>query len=521
MPNKYSSQSDFRVPRRPRPGQDVTRAKSATQFPTIGMTLGSYTGAQNQTSTGSPLLSNVRTDQNKPRLLSIFFHTFTLKRILISLILIVLVVVGWVGGKFIYNTHKVFGGNIFSILTTTQLQGESSGRVNILLAGNSSDDSGHQGAQLTDSIMLLSIDTKNNTAFMLSIPRDLWVNIPGIGYQKINDAYVAGENGNFNSSGYFSGGMGQLQQIVEKDFNIPIDYYALIDYTALKDAVNAVGGITITIQSPDPRGLYDPSIDYSTHKPLVDLTNGVHQLGGQQALDLARARGDDYGSYGFPNSDFDRTQHQRQMLVALKDKAVTLGVLSNPDTLSSLSDAIGNNVTTNLTLSEVHRLYNILKPIKSNNIQSLSINSADGKNLLTDYYSNGEESLIPAAGLNNYSAIQAFVAQQTSSNPIVKEDASIVILNGTDTSRFANKEKSILTAKGLYVSAIGDANAIQNSNTIIDNTNGAKPATKQLLSQLFGTRSITTNNPYNYTYQADYIVILGSNSANSTTVSSN
>ena len=62
--------------------------------------------------------------------------------------------------------------------------------------------------------------------------------------------------------------------------------------TSRRDAVNDVGGITVNIQSPDPRGLYDPSIDYATNGPLVDLSNGVHTLSGEQALDLARARDD-------------------------------------------------------------------------------------------------------------------------------------------------------------------------------------------------------------------------------------
>ena len=100
-------------------------------------------------------------------------------------------------------------------------------------------------------------------------------------------------------NGYPSGGMGQLEQVVEENFGIAINYYALIDYSAFRDAVNAVGGIDVTIASSDPRGLYDPNIDYTTHGPLVKLTNGVHHLNGQQALDLVCARGDSANSYGF------------------------------------------------------------------------------------------------------------------------------------------------------------------------------------------------------------------------------
>ena len=500
-----------------RPGQDIILPKPNVNFPDVGMTLSSYRAQPNTTAgrRGAAGVASLR-----PAAKRRWWRSITLKRIVITLLILVLIVGGWLGFKFIYNAHKLFGGNIFSVLSTTKLRGEDSGRVNILLAGNSADDPGHQGAQLTDSIMIMSIDTKNNTAFLLSVPRDLWVNIPGNGYGKINDAYVAGEQNNFNQSGYFPGGMGQLQQIVQQDFGMKLDYYALVDYSALRDAVNAVGGVDITVQSQDPRGLYDPSIDYTTHGPLVRLTNGVHHLNGQQALDLARARGDAYGSYGFVQSDFDRTQHQRQLMVALKTKASTLGVLSNPAKLSSLSDAIGNNVKTDFSLSEIHRLYDVVKPIPNKNIQSLSLNSANGKNLLSNYDAYGQSALIPAAGVNNYSAIQAFVAQQISSNPVVREDAAVVVLNATNTGGLASKERTALNSKGLNVDAIGDASSNQATTTIIDNSGGKKPATRQFLIQTFGN-TVTTANPYANIYTADFIVVLGSNVVNTASSGNN
>jgi LCP family protein required for cell wall assembly len=487
-----------------KPGQDIIVAKNAKKFPSLGMALPSYSSTQAGAAQYKPPAPK------KVGRLKRIFKGITLKRSVISLVIIVLLVVGFVGGKFVYNAHKLFGGNIFSVLSTSKLKGEDSGRVNILLAGNSSDDPGHNGADLTDSIMLVSIDTKDNKAFLLSIPRDLYVNIPGAGYQKINDAYVVGQNDNFSAPGYPSGGMGLLEQTISRDFEVPIDYYDLINYQAIKSAVNAVGGITINIQSSDPRGLYDPSKDYSTDGPLVDLTNGVHTLNGEQALDLARARGDAYGSYGFAASDFDRTQHQRQMLVALKSKAVTAGVLANPAKLTELMDAIGNNMTTDLKLPEVHRLYDITKKINGNNIQSLGLNSANGKDLLMNYTGyDGESALAPALGLNNYSAIQEFIKQQTSNNPIVQEGASIVVLNGTSTDGLASDYEHKLTADGFNVQSIGDAQTSDQTTTSIINTVGTgEPATSAALVKLFGN-NLTTVNPYVDTYNADFIIVLG------------
>jgi LCP family protein required for cell wall assembly len=86
--------------------------------------------------------------------------------------------------------------------------------------------------------------------------------------------------------------MGLLEETVNQYLGITTNYYAVIDYTAFRDSVDAIGGIDFTVNSSDPRGIYDPSIDWTTKGPLVKLSNGVHHLNGEQALDLARARGD-------------------------------------------------------------------------------------------------------------------------------------------------------------------------------------------------------------------------------------
>jgi LCP family protein required for cell wall assembly len=496
-----------------KPGQDVIVAKKAANFPSVGMALPGYQPQQSGGRRNQKGASVAASDKRWRR----WLRKVTLKRSVITLFIIVLLTVGFVAGKFIYNAHKLFGGSILGALSTTKLKGEDNGRVNILLAGNSSDDPGHNGADLTDSIMLISLDTRNNKAFLLSIPRDLWVQIPNAGHQKINDAYVVGQNDNFSAAGYPNGGMGQLEQIVSQDFDVPIDYYALINYAALKDAVNAVGSIDINIQSNDPRGLYDPDIDYSTGGPLVKLSNGEHALNGEQALDLARARGDAYGSYGFADADFDRTEHQREMLVAVKNKAETAGVLANPAKLTSLADAIGNNLTTDMKLSEVHRFYDLTKKINSSNIQSLSLNNANGKDLLTTYTSpGGESALIPTAGLDDFSDIQNFLRRQTSSNPVVQEDAKVVVLNGTDTDGLAGNFKNKLTAAGLDVAAVGDAQASTDASTsIIDVSGGQKPATRAQLVKLFGN-NVTTQNPYAGVYTADFIIVLGQDQVSNT-----
>ena len=336
-----------------------------------------------------------------------------LKRVLIFLLIVAILGGLWLGWKFASNNVKIFGwGGLVDMFKTTKLKGEDEGRVNILLAGNSSDDPGHGGAELTDSIMIASINTKDKTGYILSIPRDLYIDIPGSGYAKINETYQDGNKEPlFSESGYPSGGMGLLEKTISEHFGIDIQYYALVNYTALREAVDAVGGIQITVESSDPRGLYDPSPDLANNrKPLVDLPNGIVPLDGPTALGLARARGNGRGSYGYAQSDFTRTENQRKILVGLKEKATSVGTLANPVKIGQLLDSMGNNVQTDLKAGELRRLYQISKEIPDSKIQSASLNKADGVNLLQSYRTKkGQSALVPAAGIDDYTAIQAYI----------------------------------------------------------------------------------------------------------------
>jgi LCP family protein required for cell wall assembly len=423
------------------------------------------------------------------------------------------------GFKFYKNIAKLTGNNnplaLLSVFHPVPLQNEN-GRVNILLAGNSADDVGHNGANLTDSIMVLSVDTNNNTALILSVPRDLWVNIPGIGYSKINAAIT-------------DGGMNKLQEVIESNLGLTINYQVLVNYGAFKDLVNAVGGITINIQSSDPRGIYDPNIDYTSRNccALAKYPNGPVTLNGQQALDLARARGDPsiYGvAYGFADGDFDRTMHQRQMLLAVKDKAAQSSVIANPFKVSALFDAVGNNITTNLKLDEIETLYTYMKKINDNNIGSYNINTLKGGNttMLANYTSpNGESALIPAAGIDNFTDIQTQITRILSSNPLARENANVEVLNATDTVGLAGVQQKALAAKGMTTTT-NDATANQATNTIIDNSQGKMPNTLAYLKSHYSA-SVVTNATLTANYPAaDFILILGQSSVpvTSTTTSS-
>jgi LCP family protein required for cell wall assembly len=435
-----------------------------------------------------------------------------IKYFIILVVLFCLSIGGFLGFKVFHNIDKVFGGNIISNFTSlfgsnVQLKGQSSGRVNILIAGDSADQLNHGGAQLTDSIVLVSINTQNDTAFMISIPRDLWINIPGMGWEKIN---AANDNFGTHLAGFPNNGMGLLEQLVVNQLGIPVDYYALSDYGAFRDAVNAVGGVTVNIQSNDPRGLYDPNTN-------IKLPNGIVTLNGQQALNLARARGDGYGSYGFPSSDFDRTMHQRQLFTAIAAKAKTIGVLDNPIKIGNLFDALGNNVQTDLSLKDILSLVSISKKINLNNIKSYSFCSTltlglngCNKAILTDYTdpASGQEAIVPVLGLGNFTGLTQYYNQLTSSNALTREAASIIILNGSNTTGLATTFQNKIVAAGGNVTSIGDTSTTSASTQIIDNSGGNDPGTKAYLESLFGKNvvaSTATNNPPG----ATFVVVLG------------
>ncbi len=325
-----------------------------------------------------------------------------LKWSLITLILLVIAAIVVIGGWDVRNISsaekKMFGtGNVVSLANSGSLKTDSNGRVNVLIAGNSVDDPGHSGAKLTDSILLISMDPSNHTGYMLSVPRDLYVNIPGYGHAKINEAYS-------------DGGMSLLQEVVEENFGIKISYDFLVDYSAVKSIVNALGGIDITVNSPDGR-LYDPDIDWSTHGPLVDLANGRHHLNGEQALDFIRARGDDYRSIGFVQADFQRTADQRQVVTAIKSK-LNWKLILDPRKNGVILNAIASNVKTNTPAGAARPLFGLYNSIPNSKMKSYSLRDLGGHNYLASYFTpTGESALIPVTGIDDFSQIQAAIDQ--------------------------------------------------------------------------------------------------------------
>ncbi|MBI5357728.1 LCP family protein [Candidatus Saccharibacteria bacterium] len=332
------------------------------------------------------------------------------KAILILFIIIItpLLFIGiWDLRNFSSASQKLFGSsNMFSLLATSQLKSTNEGRTNILIIGYSADDPGHGGAKLTDSIMVLSLDKSDKSGYMLSVPRDLYVSIPDYGKAKINEAYQAGER----KTGSTEGGVNLLKDVITENFAIDIHYYVIVDYGATKNIVDALGGVNMNIESPDPRGIYDPNFKPEEGGPLK-LANGAQEIDGQTALRLTRARGSTYGSYGFPQSDFNRTQNQQKVLSAIKSELNWTLVL-DPRTNSKIFAAVADNVITNLEISEVIPIYRLFTSVPNDQLKTITLNNVNNVNLLTGHRTpNGQSALVPAAGISDFSDIQRALKQ--------------------------------------------------------------------------------------------------------------
>lgn len=315
--------------------------------------------------------------------------------------LIVLAV--WDFKNYSYAGEKLFGsGNAFSLLTTKQLETNENKRTNILIIGYSADDPGHGGALLTDSIIVLSLDKEKKQGKSLSIPRDLYVDIPDYGGAKINEAFQAGKR----KGGTNKDGIDSLSKTISNNLGIDIQYYVIIDYGAVKQIVNALGGINVTIESKDPRGIYDPNFKPSEGGPLK-LKNGTQKIDGETALRLTRARGSTYGSYGFPLSDFDRTKNQQKVMLGIKEK-LNWKLVLDPRKNKKILDTLADNIETNVKASEAIPLYRLFNDVPKSELKDVILNDIDKVNYLGSYRTpTGQSSLVPAKGVGDFSDIQA------------------------------------------------------------------------------------------------------------------
>jgi LCP family protein required for cell wall assembly len=201
------------------------------------------------------------------------------------------------------------------------------------------------GAQRTDSIMLMHLTDDRSKAYVISIPRDSWVEIPGHGHNKINAAYSFG-------------GPSLYVRTIERLTGIRVDHLALIDWSGFKELTDAVGGVDVTI----PDTVYDSARDKT-------WTAGTHHLDGDEALEYVRQR------HGLPGGDFDRVKRQQNYLRAVMSEALSQGTITNPIRLRRLLDAVTKTVSVDDTLSnsDLRGLAFSLRNLHTNDVTFLTV----------------------------------------------------------------------------------------------------------------------------------------------------
>ena len=202
--------------------------------------------------------------------------------------------------------------------------------VTMLIMGT--EQSPQFGGQQTDLMMVWSLDPTTRRMTIVSVPRDLWVNIPGYGHQRIDSAYEFG-------------GYKTAELTVEKYIGVPVEYYAVVDYAGFVKLVNDVGGIDVRVPYNINDSCY-PNLR-ENHCTVFRLSKGEHHLNGAQALEFARER------HSLPLADLSREADQQLVLFALKDALLKPGSLLH---LPRIMADMEKSVTTNLPYGDLPRL---------------------------------------------------------------------------------------------------------------------------------------------------------------------
>jgi LCP family protein required for cell wall assembly len=332
---------------------------------------------------------------------------------------------------------------------------------------------------------------------MLSIPRDLWVEIPGNGGNKINTAYHYGE---INTPG---GGPALAMQTVSDLLGIPVNEYIQLDFNAFVRIIDELGGVIVT-----------PSEDMELERigqPGYEeyLKAGVEvRLDGALLLSYARNRSTSGG-------DFDRAQRQQEVIMSIRDRILRFDMMPNLLLKApALYQNFSSGIHTGLSFAQLLQLAQIAVQIRPENISRTAI----GQEQITNSWSwDGQDILLPIPEEIRVLRDQIFtttdsaspVAQATDPvGSIETEQARVVVQNGTGMEGLAGKTAEYLRSQGVNVIQEGNAGQTYLQSAIY--LYNSQPATLQFLSGIFGVDSNRVWNSFDPEAQADIVVIVGS-----------
>ena len=419
----------------------------------------------------------------------------------ISLV-IVLFLIGFISWAVLWGNDiiaKITGGqgNVFDLLTFTEeiydpLKTDANGRTNILAFGTSGYDMEgnegngvHDGAQLTDSIMVISLNQETGDVAMLSLPRDLKASPTCTATGKINEVYWCNDMDGLNENAGATALMTEVGSILGIDFQ----YYAHLNWGSLVSIVDTLGGIKVTL---------DEDIEDYYWTGAVYQAGIEYTLNGEEALGLARAR------HGTSGGDFSRGASQQKILIGIKDR-IFEKELSLTDIIN-LASTLGDNLRTNLTVSEIKTAAHLTFNFDFENMRQLS--------LYPDYMTtgtiNGISYVLPKSGVGNYGDIQDYVAKMLSNDPRTYEDATILVLNATEELGLAASEREALLSEGYNNIDINDApkGEYQQGYTLYA-ISDTKTGTKNLLETYYNTTSNSVSElPAGISQDYDFVIVI-------------
>lgn len=327
--------------------------------------------------------------------------------------------------------------------------------INILLLGT--DQRGSAVNWRTDTIILLSINQAEKTVGMLTIPRDLYVDIPSIGKQRINTADFYGEYYK-----YPGGGPNLIKTTVEQNLGVRVHYFVRGGFDAFRQAIDILGGVQVDVDCP----VYEANF-YDDHGGgVLNFQPGVQNMDGVTALRYARSR--------YTTSDYDRGRRQRQVLVAMWDKATTLNLLPK---WPQLYQEMSASIQTDLSPTEMAALAYIGSQLKMDKIKSRAIDNRVATPYITP---EGAWVLLPNAQKIHALLVEFFAPVSAELDAVALENARIEIQSGN--LQAAHIAQTALKRQGVNTILKQETVPLANTSAITVYKN--KPATAQRLATL-------------------------------------
>jgi LCP family protein required for cell wall assembly len=370
-------------------------------------------------------------------------------------------------------------------------------RVTVLVLGIDRRQGETDKGYRSDTMLLLTVDPVAKTAAMLSIPRDLWVEIPGYGVNKIN---TANSTGDFYD--YPGGGAALAVKTIEHNFGVEVNYYVRLDFTAFETFVDLIGGIDVD----NPEEINDPEYPDGSYgyEPFYLPAGRVH-LNGHDALRYARTRHTSQG-------DIDRAHRQQQVILAVRQKVLSLNML--PTLIAqapALYQTLKESVQTNLSLDQIVSLALLAPDISEESIQREVI---DYRYVIEETTPDNQSVLVPLRdkirelrdSLFTTSAplTPASAAEETAL--IAAEAARVEVLNGAGVDGLARDTSEWLKTQGINVVAFDTADRLDYASSVIVVYSG-KPYTTTWLQRTFHVTSILSGTDPNS--PVDVKIILG------------